>query len=259
MLFPRIPTTVALAAFTTMLVYFTIENPDLEIISDLNIATRQAESANHAKSDFLSSMSHEIRTPLNAIVGFGQALAKEDISGEVLFKDEYIEGSNSVTVNLYPNLMSFAIEGMDSILRMPSGCFEQVSSSLYPDIMVLEYLESLGSNDETDKSKAKAKEYGVTLGAALLKAVWNAIGERNENADTLSGAGAGSMNQKKENQDTGKNVSNGKYIINTNTGKFHYPDCRSVDDMKEKNKKETQSSRDELVADGYSPCGNCKP
>lgn len=35
--------------------------------------------------------------------------------------------------------------------------------------------------------------------------------------------------------------------------------CRSVDDMKEKNKKETQSSRDELVEDGYSPCGNCKP
>ena len=81
MLFPRIPTTVALAAFTTMLVYFTIENPDLEIISDLNIATRQAESANHAKSDFLSSMSHEIRTPLNAIIGFSRALAKEEISG----------------------------------------------------------------------------------------------------------------------------------------------------------------------------------
>lgn len=84
---------------------------------------------------------------------------KDDISGEVLFKDEYIEGSNSVTVNLYPNLMSFAIEGMDSILRMPSGCFEQVSSSLYPDIMVLEYLESLGSNDENDKLKVKAKDY----------------------------------------------------------------------------------------------------
>lgn len=84
---------------------------------------------------------------------------KDDISGEVLFKDEYIEGSNSVTVNLYPNLMSFAIEGMDSILRMPSGCFEQVSSSLYPDIMVLEYLESLGSNDENDNLKTKAKDY----------------------------------------------------------------------------------------------------
>ena len=43
--------------------------------------------------------------------------------------------------------------------------------------------------------------------------------ERNEKADTLSGAGAGSMNQKKEKQDTEKTVSTGKYVINTNTGK----------------------------------------
>jgi signal transduction histidine kinase len=64
-----------------MVIYFTITNPDLQMIEELNIATRQAESANVAKTDFLSSMSHEIRTPLNAIIGFSQALAKEDISG----------------------------------------------------------------------------------------------------------------------------------------------------------------------------------
>lgn len=49
------------------------------------------------------------------------------------------------------------------------------------------------------------------------------------------------------------------YIINTNTGKFHYPDCSSVDDMKEKNKQEYTGSRDDLIAQGYSPCGRCKP
>ena len=67
--------------FTTFLMYFTIENPDLKIIHQLDAAKDQADKANRAKTDFLSSMSHEIRTPLNAIVGFGQALAKEDISG----------------------------------------------------------------------------------------------------------------------------------------------------------------------------------
>lgn len=49
------------------------------------------------------------------------------------------------------------------------------------------------------------------------------------------------------------------YILNTNTKKFHYPSCSSVDDMKEKNKKEYVGSRDELIAQGYSPCGRCKP
>jgi DNA-entry nuclease len=49
------------------------------------------------------------------------------------------------------------------------------------------------------------------------------------------------------------------YILNTNTKKFHYPSCSSVDEMKEKNKKEYVGSRDDLIAQGYSPCGRCKP
>ena len=58
--------------FVTLLMYFTIENPDIKMIEQLNIAREAAEKANHAKSDFLSSMSHEIRTPLNAIVGLSE-------------------------------------------------------------------------------------------------------------------------------------------------------------------------------------------
>ncbi len=68
-------------AYLTVITYYTIENPDVNLISKLNVARKEAEAANKSKTDFLSSMSHEIRTPLNAIVGFGQALAKEDISG----------------------------------------------------------------------------------------------------------------------------------------------------------------------------------
>ena len=68
--------------FVTFVMYFTIENPDMKLIEELNLAKEQAEKANRAKTDFLSNMSHEIRTPLNAIVGFSQALAEEDISNE---------------------------------------------------------------------------------------------------------------------------------------------------------------------------------
>lgn len=49
------------------------------------------------------------------------------------------------------------------------------------------------------------------------------------------------------------------YILNTNTHKFHYPGCSSVDDMKEKNKQEFYGTRDEAIAMGYDPCGRCHP
>lgn len=49
------------------------------------------------------------------------------------------------------------------------------------------------------------------------------------------------------------------YILNTNTHKFHYPSCRDVDKMKEKNKQEFTGTRDDVIGMGYSPCGHCNP
>lgn len=49
------------------------------------------------------------------------------------------------------------------------------------------------------------------------------------------------------------------YVINTNTGVFHYADCRSVRQMADHNKREVDMTRDEVIAMGYRPCGNCHP
>ena len=49
------------------------------------------------------------------------------------------------------------------------------------------------------------------------------------------------------------------YVLNINTMKFHYPSCSSVASMAEHNKEYVETSREELIEAGYSPCGNCEP
>ena len=54
-------------------------------------------------------------------------------------------------------------------------------------------------------------------------------------------------------------VADCRYILNQNSKKIHLPDCDSVQKMKEDNKIYTDASKESLIAQGYEPCGNCKP
>lgn len=59
--------------------------------------------------------------------------------------------------------------------------------------------------------------------------------------------------------DTATDPNVNQYILNTNSKKFHLPDCSGAKDMKESNKQEYTGNRADLIADGYSPCKICNP
>ncbi len=77
---------------------------------------------------------------------------------------------------------------------------------------------------------------------------------RQPGSDQSADSGEGNGDQQASEADTDYS-----YVCNTNTRKFHYPDCSSVNQMNESNRLYTTLSRDELIAQGYDPCGNCKP
>ncbi|HET8824374.1 MAG TPA: alpha-2-macroglobulin family protein, partial [Terriglobales bacterium] len=63
------------------------------------------------------------------------------VEHEIQFPAEAIPDASKIYVRLYPGPLSQLIEGMDKILQMPGGCFEQTSSSTYPNVLALDYMK----------------------------------------------------------------------------------------------------------------------
>ena len=87
--------------------------------------------------------------------------------------------------------------------------------------------------------------------------------EKNANADTLTNpvkvVETKPVETEAPKDDPVQPSAGTDYVLNTNTKKFHYPSCSSVKRMSEKNKSFFTGTRDEVIAMGYDPCGNCHP
>lgn len=118
---PELFLVVPLEVFITSVMYHTIENPDMKMVEQLEKAKNEADRANRAKTDFLSSMSHEIRTPLNAIVGFSDCIVNSNSLTDAK------ENAKDI-VNASKTLLEI-VNGILDISKIESGKMELVCIS----------------------------------------------------------------------------------------------------------------------------------
>jgi uncharacterized protein YfaS (alpha-2-macroglobulin family) len=120
----------------------------------LTLAASMAGSANRA--DIVVREIEVIPNGREQTLVFNGRL-ENTVQHAVDFPPNAIPDASKIFVRLYPGPLSQVVEGMDAILRMPGGCFEQTSSSTYPNVLALDYMKRTGKL--TPEVHAKAEGY----------------------------------------------------------------------------------------------------
>ncbi len=110
--------------------------------------------------DFADAIRREIRIappgrPASAVVNGTLTDGRQTIEASI--PDDAVDGSVALRLKVYPSRFSELIDGLEGIFRQPNGCFEQTSSTTYPNVMALAYMQSNGL--ENPEIQAKATQY----------------------------------------------------------------------------------------------------
>lgn len=170
-----------------------------------------------------------------------------------------LTGENANEENLITGTRYMNVEGMLSFENMTADYIKETGNHvLYKVTPIFEeenlvasgvVMEALSVEDDGEGISFHVYVYNVQPGVEIdykTGASWES-GET-PSSDVASSQGTQAAEEEEQH-----------YILNTNSHKFHLPECSSVDAMSEKNKEDYYGSREELIQQGYEPCGNCNP
>ena len=179
-----------------------------------------------------------------------------------------LAGENANVKNLITGTRYLNVEGMLPFENEVSDYVKDTGNHvLYRVTPIFECNNLVASGVQIEAESVEDDGAGVKFNVYCYN-VQPGIGIDYETGDSWVDAGdavAGNIDAIAEIAESGTETTDGmqaelaEYIINTNTRKFHKPECNSVAKMKANNKKKFTDSREELIAEGYEPCGNCRP
>lgn len=204
-------------------------------------------------------MPTEDRESISQVKPTGWQTVKYDfVDGKYLYNRCHLigfqlTGENANEKNLITGTRYMNVEGMLPFENMVADYIKETDNHvLYRVTPVFENQELVARGVQMEAWSVEDKGDGICYNVYVYNnqpgvAIDYATGKSEEMGEESSQQGESSQ------------ATEGDYILNISSRKFHLPDCPSVDKIKEKNKEEYHGSREDLIEQGYEPCQSCHP
>lgn len=208
----------------------------------------------------LETMPQEERGEIGMIKPSGWHLKKYDcVDGKYLYNRCHLigfqlSGENANDRNLITGTRYLNIEGMLPFENMVDDYIEKTNNHvIYRVTPIFEGDNLLCKGVKMEAHSVEDGGKGISFNVFCYNAQPSIkINYKTGESYLMATTTAGTTNKSEDNKDA-------TYILNTNSKKFHYPSCSSVNNMSSKNRKEYTGSRKNLSENGYSPCKICNP
>ena len=206
----------------------------------------------------IETMPTEDRGSIGSVKPSGWHTVKYDcVDGKYLYNRCHLIGfqlsaENANEKNLITGTRYLNVDGMLPFENMVADYIEETGNHvLYRVTPVFKGNELVARGVQIEAYSVEDKGEGISFNVYCYNnqptiTINYATGE---STDSCTGSG----------DSTGGTVTGTTYILNTSTNKFHYPDCGSANKISDSNRAEYTGSREDLISQGYSPCGNCDP